>query len=614
MLGYRGEPQKLVCLRSLVFGLSSVIMPRMTSKQTPKQSGYLVFARKYRPQTFDEVVGQQSTLTTLKNAIASGRIPQSFIFSGSRGVGKTSVARILAKALNATGGANPDFNQKDAAAREIEEGRSMDVLEIDGASNRGIEEIRSLRETVKFKPASGSYKIYIIDEVHMLTTEAFNALLKTLEEPPSHVKFIFATTEIHKVPLTILSRCQRFHFRRLTVDEIVEKLAEIAKVEKVKCEKDALYLIARASDGALRDAESLLDQLASFSDGEIKEESVLTLLGLASDSVNETLLEAVKSRSGQGILSVIQNFYESGGDLLQLSRGFFEILRHLLVLQHVKETQGLIEAGPQMLEMLQKYKKSFNEAELLLGITLFQNLQADLRRPVTSPRFMVEAAFLKLIYADGMRFIDDIVADAPQQRIAQPAAVSRPDAPSTSSAQAVRVETFKSAPVSSSVISKPAQPPITEKINESKPTVSPRTSSGDAGNATFSIGQVEAAWPRVIETVKSKRMSTGIFLSEAEPVEVEDSVIILGLPEEFRFHKESLEKENNKKLVEECFSEGLGGKARVRFVVTQQTISERPASRPASPPPPTDAEKRELPDIITQALDVFDGAKIIRAE
>lgn len=585
-------------------------MPAMASKETPKQSGYLVFARKYRPQTFDEVVGQQSTLTTLKNAIASGRIPQSFIFSGSRGVGKTSVARILAKALNATGGANPDFNQKDAAAREIEEGRSMDVLEIDGASNRGIEEIRSLRETVKFKPASGSYKIYIIDEVHMLTTEAFNALLKTLEEPPPHVKFIFATTEIHKVPLTILSRCQRFHFRRLTVDEIVAKLAEIAKVEKVKCEKDALYLIARASDGALRDAESLLDQLASFSDGEIKEESVLTLLGLASDSVNETLLEAVKNRSGQDILNVIQNFYESGGDLLQLSRGFFEILRHLLVLQYVKETQGLIEAGPQMLEMLQKYKKSFGEAELLLGITLFQNLQADLRRPVTSPRFMVEAAFLKLIYADGMRFIEDLTL------------------PASSSTGASRVVQQVVAPAPAAV-STPAPLPKTQPLRSAAPAPEPIVQASPAkpssvvatapvqeksGNATFSIGQVEAAWPRVIETVKSKRMSTGIFLSEAEPVEVEDSVIILGLPEEFRFHKESLEKENNKKLVEECFSEGLGSKARVRFVVTQQTISERPASQPAAPLPPTDAEKRELPDIITQALDVFDGAKIIRAE
>lgn len=586
---------------------------RMSPKEPLKPSGYLVFARKYRPQTFDEVVGQQSTLTTLKNAIAAGRIPQSFIFSGSRGVGKTSVARILAKALNATGGPNPNFDHKDAAAREVEEGRSMDVLEIDGASNRGIEEIRSLRETVKFKPASSAFKIYIIDEVHMLTTEAFNALLKTLEEPPAHVKFIFATTEIHKVPLTILSRCQRFHFRRLTADEIVEKLAEIAKVEKVKCDKNALYLIARASDGALRDAESLLDQLASFADGEIREESVLTLLGLASDKINETLIEAVKSRSGQDILAVIQSFYENGGDLLQLSRGFFEILRHLLVLQHVKEMKGLIEAGPAMIEMLQKHKNSFSEVEILLGLAIFQNLQADLRRPVTSPRFMVEAAFLKLIYADGMQSVDSVIDNAKQSvlpthggRSPEPRVTSGAELGNTNQAPRATINNLGSAP--------PAQQ-FNSLSNSKSSGVEPRVSGAQAAAAVataFSINQVKAAWPQVIEAVKTKRMSTGIFLSEAEPVEVDDTVIILGLPEEFRFHKESLEKENNKKLVEDCFSENIGSKVKVRFVVTEQTSSERPAALPVVLL--SEAEKRELPDIITKALDVFDGAKIVRAE
>ncbi len=587
-------------------------MPRMAAKNSPKPSGYLVFARKYRPQTFDEVVGQQSTLTTLKNAIASGRIPQSFIFSGSRGVGKTSVARILAKALNATGGPNPDFDVKDPAAREIEEGRSMDVLEIDGASNRGIEEIRTLRETVKFKPASGAFKIYIIDEVHMLTTEAFNALLKTLEEPPAHVKFVFATTEIHKVPLTILSRCQRFHFRRLTADEIVVKLKEIAQVEKIKCDDDALYLIARASDGALRDAESLLDQLASFSDGEIREESVLTLLGLASDKVNETLIEAVKARSGQDILAAIQSFYENGGDLLQLSRGFFEILRHLLVLQHVNDTQGLIEAGPQMLAMLQKHKKSFSEAEILLGLAIFQNLQADLRRPVTSPRFMVETAFLKLIYADGMQSMEGLMESVKASVNSLP----RPVAPAVSQPLPT-VQTKPNIAYKETISTPPVAAPVQEKISEVvKPAaaVPPSGKLSVAVSGAFSINQIEGIWPRVIELVKLKRMSTGIFLSEAEPVEIEDTVIVLGLPEEFRFHKESLEKENNKKLVEDCFSEALGTKARVRFVVTERTSSERPIPAAAAPAVETEAEKRELPDIITKALDVFDGAKIVRAE
>src|SRR3989338_802344 len=243
---------------------------------------YQIFARKFRPQTFEDVVGQEPITTTLKNAITKKRIAQSFLFTGSRGVGKTSTARILAKALNCDKGPAPAPCNKCSVCEEITLGNSLDVLEIDGASNRGIDEIRSLRENVKFKPARTRYKIYIIDEVHMLTGEAFNALLKTLEEPPEHVKFIFATTEPHKVPLTILSRCQRFNFKRIATDDIHAKPKESAKEEKLKIEKNALFLIAKASEGALRDAESLLDQLASFAEGKIAEKDVLLMLGLAS--------------------------------------------------------------------------------------------------------------------------------------------------------------------------------------------------------------------------------------------------------------------------------------------------------------------------------------------
>ena len=357
-------------------------------------------------------------------------------------------------------------------------------------------------------------------------------------------------------------------------------------------------MIARASDGALRDAESLLDQLSSFSDGEIREESVLTLLGLASDQVHETLIEAVQERDGQKILSIIQAFYEGSGDLLQLSRGFFEILRHLLVLQHVKKTEGLIEAGPQMLEMLQKHKNSFKESEILLGLAIFQNLQADLRRPVTAPRFMVETAFLKLIYADGMRSIGELLSSAQTAQIQPPAPVRNvPSAPPPNNVS------FSQSPAPEITSATPAQP--------QPPTASASTAVLTPRQSSIALSQIGQVWPKVIEAVKLKRMSTGIFLSEAEPVEVDDSVIVLGLPEEFRFHKESLEKENNKKLVEDCFSENLGIKVRVRFVVTAQASSER---KTIEPTPQAEPSSRELPDIITKALDVFDGAKIVRAE
>src|SRR3989338_5667859 len=231
-------------------------------KKSEASESYLVFARKFRPQTFEEVIGQDPITTTLKNAIEKKRVAQSFLFTGSRGLGKTLTVGILAKAVNCEKGPTTEPCNRCISCEEITRGTSLDILEIDGASNRGIEEIRTLRENVKFKPTHGHYKVYIIDEVHMLTGEAFNALLKTLEEPPEHVKFIFATTEVHKVPLTVLSRCQRFNFRRIPTDEMVKKLKEVSKEEKIKINDGALFLIAKSAEGSLRDAESLLDQLA----------------------------------------------------------------------------------------------------------------------------------------------------------------------------------------------------------------------------------------------------------------------------------------------------------------------------------------------------------------
>src|SRR2546423_15596132 len=240
---------------------------------------YQVIARKYRPQRFSDVIGQEHVTQTLSNAIQQSRIAHAYLFCGPPGTGKTTVARIFAKCLNCNGGPKVDFDDKDTRVQEITEGRSLDVLEIDGASNNGVEQVRDLREACKYAPANSKFKIYIIDEVHMLTTAAFNALLKTLEEPPAHVKFMFATTEPEKVLPTILSRCQRFDLRRIPVALIVKHLTHIAKLEKVKVEEAALYAIARGSEGGLRDAESMLDQLVAFCGDRIAEPDVLNVFG-----------------------------------------------------------------------------------------------------------------------------------------------------------------------------------------------------------------------------------------------------------------------------------------------------------------------------------------------
>lgn len=560
---------------------------------------YQVFARKFRPQDFEEVIGQDPIIQTLGNAISQKRISQSFLFSGPRGVGKTSTARILAKCLNCVKGPTGKPCNQCPSCQEITGGNSLDVLEIDGASNRGIEEIRNLRETVKFKPSHGHYKIYIIDEVHMLTTEAFNALLKTLEEPPEHVKFIFATTEAHKVPLTILSRCQRFNFKRITTAQTVAKLEEIAKKEKIKYDPEALHLIAKASEGALRDAESLLDQLTTFCKDKIKEKDVLSMLGLAAESVYFSLLDALKGKDASAVFKVIGELYDGGADLVQFGKGLLEIFRNLLLFQISDKAKTFVEASESAAKELKKRKNDFSKSELFLALSLLQNLQGQLRRNIAAPRLLVETALLKLIYLDGLHSVEDL-----QNTLAE-----KKSLPS-----AVRPTVSKSPTIGVTAASKVQTAPIPAK---EKPAVVRESSSASPAAASqdgFSFADIETFWPRVIDYVKGKRMSIGIFLSESEPVETEDNRVTLGLPSEFQFHKETLERENNRRLVEEAFEVVSGQKIRVQFAITRAETSETAQEESPSGETEKAPDSSKMPEIITEAMNVFSGARIVRTD
>lgn len=314
----------------------------MANKEKTAQP-YEVLARKYRPQSFDDVVGQDHLIQTLKNAIAIERVAHAYLFVGPRGTGKTSTARILAKALNCEQGPKENPCNNCDMCKEITIGSSMDVIEIDGASNNGVEQVREINENVRFMPSRARFKIYIIDEVHMLTTAAFNALLKTLEEPPEHVKFFFATTEGHKVPATILSRCQRFDLRRIPTNQIVERLQQITKAEKIEADENALIAVARGADGGMRDAQSALDQLISFQGKNIAEEDVLSVFGLVSHEAVSKIVSATLTGDVATLIEAVQKYDAEGKDLQRLVVDLIDHFRNILIYLHTQKTNLLLE-------------------------------------------------------------------------------------------------------------------------------------------------------------------------------------------------------------------------------------------------------------------------------
>lgn len=370
---------------------------------------YLVLARKWRPQVFDDVVGQDHVVKTLKNAIRLNRIAHAYIFSGPRGIGKTSIARILSKALNCEKGPSETPCNQCLNCREITEGVSMDVREIDGASNRGIDEIRELRENVRFSPTSSKYKIYIIDEVHMLTKEAFNALLKTIEEPPPHVLFIFATTEIHKVPATILSRCQRHDFRRVPLKQLRGHLRHIAEAEGIRISESGLDWVAEAGDGSMRDAESIFDQVISYAGNDIKDEDVEQILGLSDRKLLYDLSEAVLRRNGKECLKIVDEAYFAGLDMKYF---FQKIVRHFLNLLVIKIAgrEGDSSELPENEKARIRQQVGDISRETLQRLLDILMAEEEEVRKSPDPRLNLEFVLIKMTYLDPLIPINEMVS------------------------------------------------------------------------------------------------------------------------------------------------------------------------------------------------------------
>ncbi|MBI4825517.1 MAG: DNA polymerase III subunit gamma/tau [Nitrospirae bacterium] len=368
---------------------------------------YIVLARKWRPQNFEDLIGQENVAKTFKNAILQDRIVHAYLFSGPRGIGKTSSARILSKALNCTNRIEGEPCGKCENCKAITSGASVDVFEIDGASNTGVDDVRDLRDGIKYAPSSGKYKIYIIDEVHMLSTQAFNALLKTLEEPPPHVIFIFATTEAKKIPATILSRCQHHLFRKIPKERIKAQLKNIVEAEKINIQDTPLDMIARAADGSMRDALTLLDQAASFSD-DVSEKDLQMLLGLPEMDVISGLSEAILDGDITATLSIVKDQTDRGYDLRSLTKELLEHFRNLAIVKVTQNAENFLDFSEDEVKVLRKQSEKVGIEPLTLILTELLRLDGEVKSAM-NPRYTLELGLLRMSFVKGMTSIDAVI-------------------------------------------------------------------------------------------------------------------------------------------------------------------------------------------------------------
>jgi DNA polymerase-3 subunit gamma/tau len=369
---------------------------------------YLALARKYRPQFFNELIGQPHVVKTLQNAIEMNKLYPALIFSGMKGVGKTSAARILAKALNCENGPQKEPCNKCEICIEITEDKSSDYIEIDGASNNGVEEVRSLRETVRYKPIKNRFRVIVIDEVHMLSTSAWNALLKTVEEPPEHTYFIMATTDFHKIPATIVSRCQHFEFKRIPYEVIKTVLKEISSKENIKISDYALFLIARSAEGSLRDAKKILDQSIALSSGDVKDSDVIDILGIIEEEIFIGLTKNIFSKDRKEIIKLIDTLSERGVDLRFFLGEYLKFFRNLIILKSVQDSDKLHNLNPENLSEIKEILKYVKEIELLRYFNAAKDLEITMRY-TENPRIILEYLFLKLSYFPSLSAIEDVI-------------------------------------------------------------------------------------------------------------------------------------------------------------------------------------------------------------
>lgn len=522
---------------------------------------YMALYREWRPKVFEDVIGQEHIVRTIKNQILQGRIPHAYLLCGTRGTGKTSTAKILSKAVNCLNPKDGDPCDQCEMCREINEGTLLDVVEIDAASNNRVENIRELIEDVKYPPHSARYKVYIIDEVHMLSTSAFNALLKTLEEPPGFVIFILATTDPQKVPPTILSRCQRYDFKRISASNISKRLRRIVDDNGVYVEDKTLDTIARVSDGAMRDALSILDQSISMTSGRIEQRDVANMLGLTSNEFTFDLVDKMIDKDIEGSVKVLNDIIQNGKDILQFSKDLTRHFRNLLMVKVSKSPEDIIDASDETIDLIKEQAKKIRSEEIMRAINIIVETENEAKL-TSQPRILLEMAIIKFCkreYDSSPEMLLNRINQL-EERISSGAVAV------TQSEVRENYETAEKKVKDKVQTSNKARPNAPEAQVEAKIPREP---------GIVSLNEVKASWQEVLTLIKSsKKVTVASWLALGELADVSDNNIIISFDSQHVFSKNNLENPpEHKKMVEECFSRILNKDVRVTFRVQEEENS-----------------------------------------
>jgi len=526
---------------------------------------YQSLYRRFRPRNFDQVFGQEHITTTLKNQIVNNNIAHAYLFSGTRGTGKTSTAKIFARAVNCPNSSDGNPCNQCEVCRGITDDSIMDVVEMDAASNNSVEDIRELREKAKYSPAKGRFKVYIIDEVHMLSKGAFNALLKTLEEPPKHLIFILATTEPQKLPATILSRCQRYNFKRITVADIVENMRTICKELNIQIEDRALQLIGRNSDGAMRDALSILDQCISFAEGEISYDYILSILGTVNSDLIFQVSDSILDKELDTVLELIDKIVQNGKDINQFIKDLILHFRNLMIVQSSNNVENIIDGTEEFIAKIREQSKKIYMAEIIRAINVLSEADAQSKWS-SQPRIILEVSIIKLVSP-----VSDLTLEGMANRLDQLEKMIKRDGISVTTSRKdindeVRVD--NRSPNNKSV-TKEIKETIVNMTKEPEETYKAKVV---VESTSVTLDNIVKAWPDILRKIKGEKISVHALLMEGKLSELKNNVLSISFGEGFGFHKDAVDKKDNKEYIQGILNSYFNSDIEIRFAIATEVI------------------------------------------